>query len=91
MGRASVDGGSGVEGEKGDKSGTELGEEVPVEKGVEELLGTLDEEPGEGTHALIAGFPMSVAAIYEREDKSGVWIIRSSKRKEFHRTHLRWH
>jgi hypothetical protein len=69
MGRVSIDGGSGVDEGKGDKSGEELGEEGPVEKGVEEVLDML-ERLGNGTHALMAGFPMSVAAMYEREDRS---------------------
>lgn len=70
MERISPDGGKGVEAMKGDKSGEELGEEVPVEKGVDEVLDMVDGALGEGTHALMAGFPMSVAAMYEREDKS---------------------
>jgi hypothetical protein len=70
MGRISADDGRGVDSEKGEKSGEESGEELPVENGVEELLGTVEEALCDGTHALMAGFPMSVAAMYEREDRS---------------------
>jgi hypothetical protein len=61
--RVSAEGGRGVDAEKGDKSGEECGEDVPVDKGVEKVLGMAEDGWGKGTQALIPGFPMSVAAM----------------------------
>jgi hypothetical protein len=61
--RVSAEGGRGVDTEKGDNSGEECGEDVPVDKGVEEVLDMAEDGWGKGTQALIAGFPMSVAAM----------------------------
>jgi hypothetical protein len=61
--RLSVEGGRGMDAEKGDNSGEESSEDVSVDKGVDEVLDMAEEGSGKGTQALIAGFPMSVAAM----------------------------